>query len=184
MIDFDFNMEIDTDGYDNEINIIEKGRYNFVIESADNSLTKNGNKQIKFKFKVTSQKYKNYCVFDSLVFATTDQIEFNLKKFALIAKACGFKNLKLNELENLIGREFSAEVFHKFNDHFGRNEPQVRLFEIKDYVKPAIGEDKKTGSQRKPPAEPTLVNKNTPSPISKKTNIKKDDDDDDELFFK
>jgi len=183
MIDFDFNMEIDTDEYDNENDIIEKGRHNFVVEDVENAVTKNGNKQIKFRFKVTSQKFKNYCVFYSLVFATKEQSEYNLKKVALIIKACQFKNLKLNELENLIGREFSADVFHKFNDYNGRNEPQVRLFEIKDYVKPAISEDKKNGTQRKAPAEPTLVDKNTPSPISKKTNIKKDDDDD-ELFFK
>ncbi len=180
MIDFDFNMEINTDGYDNENDIIEKGRYNFVIENVENSTTKNGNPQIKFRFKVSSQRFKNYCVFDSMVFATTEQKEYNLKKLALIIKACGFKTLKTNELENLIGREISAEVYHKFNDHFGRNEAQLRIFEMKDYVKAKIGEDKKNTTQRKKPVEPTVVDKNTPSPISHKISTDKDDD---ELFF-
>lgn len=188
MVDFNLNQEFNADDFEAESSIIEKGRYNFVIDHTELTNSKNGNQQIKIVFKVIGDKFKNYTIYERFTFATQAQAEFYMKKIAAIFRACGYQTFKLNELENIHGRELSAEVYHKFNEYYSKDEPQLRLFEAKDFDPKAVKEKTATNSNtRKPAPQPTSVDKNTPSPISKtvasKKPVAKKVDDDDDLPF-
>lgn len=181
--EFDFNQEISADSYKSEIKTIEKGRYNFVIENAEISYTKKGYKQIMIDFKITDDNFKNYHVFERFVFATKEQSEFNLNKLAGIFKAIGFQSLKLNDLSNIIGYELSAYVYLKFNEYFGKNDPQLRQFEVKNYMQDSNEFEKKdVNKPQRKVHEPITVTKETPTPISKKSIIEKSDSNEDLPF--
>lgn len=71
--------------------LLQPGEYKFVVESADERISKNGNPMIKLKLKVKSSEGVTYTLFDYLL--TSDKMIWKLKHFC---EAAGLEN-KYNE---------------------------------------------------------------------------------------